>query len=37
MDLTPLVEDDQIDVEEYTLAYVRRLEADVAQRMRKFV
>lgn len=37
MDLTPLIQDDQIDVEEYTLNYVRRLEADVAQRMKKFI
>lgn len=37
MDLTPLVEDDQIDVQEYTLGYVRRLEADVAQRLKKFI
>jgi LmbE family N-acetylglucosaminyl deacetylase len=37
MDLTPLVEDDQIDVQEYTLNYVRRLQEDVAQRLKKFV
>ncbi|SKB07094.1 GlcNAc-PI de-N-acetylase [Prosthecobacter debontii] len=37
MDLTPLVENDQLDVQEYTLGYVRRLEADVAQRMKKFI
>jgi LmbE family N-acetylglucosaminyl deacetylase len=37
LDLTPLVEDDQLDVQEYTLGYVRRLEQDVAERMKKFV
>lgn len=36
MDLTPLVDDPAIDVEEYTLGYVRRLEKDVAERLRKF-
>jgi hypothetical protein len=37
MDLTPLVKDDTISVEDYTLGYVRRLEADVAARLRKFL
>lgn len=37
LDLTPLVEDDQLDVQEYTLGYVRRLEKDVAERMKRFV
>jgi hypothetical protein len=37
LDLTPLVEDDQLDVEEYTLGYVRRLEKDVADRLRRYV
>lgn len=36
MDLTPLVEDDSLDVHEYTLGYVRRLEQDVADRLRRF-
>jgi LmbE family N-acetylglucosaminyl deacetylase len=36
MDLTPLVHNDSLDVEEYTLDYVRRLERDVAERLRKF-
>lgn len=33
MDLTPLAHDDTINVEEYTLSYVRRLEADVKKRL----
>ena len=37
MDLTPLIEDDQLDVQEYTLRYVRRLEKDVAERMARFI
>ena len=37
LDLTPLVEDDQLDVQEYTLGYVRRLEKDVAERLKRFV
>ena len=36
MDLTPLAHDDSIDVEEYTLSYVRRLEADVQKRLRAY-
>ena len=37
MDLTPLVQDDSVDVEDYALSYVRRLEKDVAERLRRFV
>ncbi len=37
MDLTPLVKDETIDIEEYTVGYVQRLEADVRQRIRKFM
>jgi LmbE family N-acetylglucosaminyl deacetylase len=37
MDLTPLIKDDTIEVEEYTLSYVRRLEKDVAERLRRFL
>jgi len=37
MDLTPLVKDETIDIEEYTVGYVQRLEADVSQRIRKFM
>jgi LmbE family N-acetylglucosaminyl deacetylase len=37
MDLTPLVHDDHMDPEEYTLGYVRRLEADVQQRLRAYL
>lgn len=37
LDLTPLVEDDQLDVQEYTLGYVRRLEQDVAERMKRYI
>ena len=36
MDLSPLAHDDTIDVEEYTLSYVRRLEADVLKRLRAY-
>lgn len=35
MDLTPLVEDDELNVEEYALGFVRRLEEDVQQRIRR--
>jgi LmbE family N-acetylglucosaminyl deacetylase len=37
MDLTPLIQDDTIDVEEYTVGYVQRLEADVRDRVRRFL
>lgn len=36
MDLTPLVQDDSLDVADFTLGFVRRLEQDVAQRLKKF-
>ena len=36
MDLTPLVQDDSLDVEKYTLGYVERLLDDVRQRLRRF-
>ncbi|HCN29815.1 MAG TPA: PIG-L family deacetylase [Verrucomicrobiales bacterium] len=36
MDLTPLVHDDSLDVDDFTLGFVRRLEQDVAQRLKKF-
>ncbi|MBA4138604.1 MAG: PIG-L family deacetylase [Opitutus sp.] len=36
MDLTPLVRDASLDVEEFTLGYVDRLRADIAARLRKF-
>lgn len=36
MDLTPLVHDDDLDVHEFTLGFVRRLEQDVAERLKKF-
>jgi LmbE family N-acetylglucosaminyl deacetylase len=36
MDLTPLAHDDTIDVEEYTLSYVRRLEDDVRKRLKAY-
>jgi LmbE family N-acetylglucosaminyl deacetylase len=36
MDLTPLVKDDQLSVEAYTLGYLERLRADVAARLKKF-
>jgi len=36
MDLTPLVRDDTLSVEKYTLAYIDRLRADVAVRLKKF-
>ncbi len=37
MDLTPLAHDDSIDVEAYTLAYVRHLEQDVRERLRAYL
>jgi hypothetical protein len=36
MDLTPLVHDDKMAVEKFTLAHLDRLRADVAARLRKF-
>jgi LmbE family N-acetylglucosaminyl deacetylase len=36
MDLTPLVRDDKLSIEQYTLAHIDRLRADVAARLRKF-
>jgi Uncharacterized proteins, LmbE homologs len=36
MDLTPLVNDPTLDVADYTLGYIDRLRADVAQRVAKF-
>ncbi len=36
MDLSPLVRDPQLAVEEFALAYVDRLRADVAARLKKF-
>lgn len=37
LDLTPLILDDQLDVEEFTLGYVRRLEQDVASRLKRYL
>jgi hypothetical protein len=37
MDLSPLVEDDQLDIEQFSTAFVRRLEADVSERVRRFI
>ena len=36
MDLTPLVQDEHLSVEAYTLGYLDRLRADVAARLKKF-
>jgi LmbE family N-acetylglucosaminyl deacetylase len=36
MDLTPLVQDDTLSVEEFTLRHIDRLRADVAGRLQKF-
>jgi LmbE family N-acetylglucosaminyl deacetylase len=36
MDLTPLMLDDMLSVEKFTLAYIDRLRADVAARLRRF-
>jgi hypothetical protein len=36
MDLTPLVADEKLSVQEFTLAYVDRLRADIAARLRQF-
>jgi LmbE family N-acetylglucosaminyl deacetylase len=35
MDLTPLAQDDQLDVEQFTLGFVQRLQDDVATRLRR--
>jgi LmbE family N-acetylglucosaminyl deacetylase len=36
MELTPLVADPKLSIEEYTLGYLRRLQDDVQSRLRKF-
>ena len=36
MDLTPLVQDEKLSVEAFTLGYIDRLREDVAARIRKF-
>jgi LmbE family N-acetylglucosaminyl deacetylase len=36
MDLSPLVQDDSISVEEYTLGFVKRLQEDVLKRLRAY-
>jgi len=36
MDLTPLVQDDSLDVEKYTISYVQRLMDDVRSRIRRY-
>lgn len=36
MDLTPLVQNEKLSIEEYTLGYIERLRADVAARLKKF-
>ncbi len=36
MDLTPLVQNEELSIEEYTLGYIERLRADVATRLKKF-
>ena len=36
MDLTPLVQDEKLSIEKYTLGYIDRLRADVAARLKKF-
>ena len=37
MDLTPLIEDDSMNVEEFTVGFVERLKDDVRNRLRKFL
>ncbi len=37
MDLTPLIQDDELNPEDYATGYVERLKLDVRDRMRKFV
>jgi LmbE family N-acetylglucosaminyl deacetylase len=37
MDLTPLAHDNQMDVEEYTLGFLRRLEMDVKKRLKAYL
>ena len=36
MDLTPLMQDDKLSIEKYTLRHIDRLRADVAARLRRF-
>ena len=36
MDLTPLIEDDSLSVEEYAVGYVQRLQQDVSKRIQQF-
>jgi LmbE family N-acetylglucosaminyl deacetylase len=36
MDLTPLIENDQLDIEEYIQGFIQRLSGDVSARIRKF-
>ena len=36
MDLTPLIKDDQLDIEQFATGFVRRLEDDVRERVRRF-
>jgi hypothetical protein len=37
MDLSPLVMDDSISPEEYALGYVKRLEEDVQERIKRYL
>jgi hypothetical protein len=37
MDMTPLIEDDQLDMEQFATRFVRRLEDDVRERVRRFM
>jgi hypothetical protein len=36
MDLTPLIKDDKLSVEEFTLGFVDRLRDDVRDRLKRF-
>ena len=36
MDMTPLIEDDTLSVEEFSVRFVQRLEQDVSTRVRRF-
>jgi hypothetical protein len=36
MDLTPLIQDDKLSIEKFTLAHLDRLRADVQARLRRF-
>jgi len=36
MDLTPLIDDDQLDPEDYVIGFIDRFRSDVSSNIRKF-